>query len=114
MRISSKENDWGKPVWDFLVTQGYRDIQVLVNGIAQCHVITADEELGYVDKVMLDDRGNPWVEPRLMMNIAERVRGDVKIVIPEASIPIGYRHLAPKANRKARRAMKARQRGVPV
>ena len=72
MRISADPEDIG-------YVEDTRHVSVLLNGIEQKMVLTADEEEGYIIQAVLDFNGD-FVNDGVVKITYETVRGDVKIV----------------------------------
>ena len=71
MRISADPEDIG-------YVEDTRHVSVLLNGIEQKMVLTADEEEGYITQAVLDFNGD-WANDGATITY-ETVYGDVKIV----------------------------------
>jgi hypothetical protein len=73
MRISTDRNDAG-----YSILMKYGTCCVTVNGKEICFVTTADEELGYVEKIKVDENGNLCMNGNMLA--IETISGEVDIL----------------------------------
>lgn len=78
MRVSCLKSDPGYPAW--IQGGGYRRWRILLDGVEQRDVVTADDELGVVVRNRRDARGLIALNERRDAVIRDELRGLVRIV----------------------------------
>lgn len=85
MRLSTVKDDAGYLEWCKLLADGHRPA-IYVDGVLQNSVTVADEEAGYVERVMKTERGNVVVDRARGEVMTETVRGVVHVSVGEPVI----------------------------
>jgi len=83
MRLSADKSDPGYVPWRIAVAEG-KSIRVLLDGIEQREVVTADDELGVLVRPKLNWEGKLLIDPDNRDRVwLETLQGQVRIEISE-------------------------------